>query len=93
MNEKVVGPALAGITKRRTISWLIPWVHNSTKVIASGDAYAVKLFNDNGKQQMTSFPQLSDKDIAAIMAWVSSQEGSGMMVNDAPVAREVATRQ
>ena len=75
VNDKVVGPALAGITKRRKISWLIPWVHNSAKVIASGDEYAVKLFNDNGKQQMTAFPQLTDKDITSIIAWVTSQEG------------------
>lgn len=26
VNEKVVGPALKDITKRRSISWLIPWV-------------------------------------------------------------------
>ena len=74
VNEKVVGPALAGITKRRSISWLIPWVKNSAKVIASGDDYAVKLYNDNGKQQMPSFG-LSDKEITSIMAWVTSQEG------------------
>jgi mono/diheme cytochrome c family protein len=75
VNDKVVGPALAGITKRRPISWLIPWVKNSSKVIATGDEYAVKLFNDNGKQQMPAFPQLSDKDIKSIVAWVTSQEG------------------
>jgi mono/diheme cytochrome c family protein len=74
VNEKVVGPALAGITKRRSISWLIPWVKNSAKVIASGDEYAVKLYNENGKQQMPSFG-LSDKEITSIMAWVTSQEG------------------
>jgi mono/diheme cytochrome c family protein len=77
VNDKVVGPALAGISKRRTISWLIPWVKNSSKVIASGDEYAVKLFNDNGKQQMPAFPQLADNDIKSIIAWVSSQEGGG----------------
>jgi mono/diheme cytochrome c family protein len=76
VNEKVVGPALAGITKRRSISWLIPWVKNSAKVVASGDEYAVKLFNDNGKQQMPSFA-LTDKEITSIMAWVTSQEGAG----------------
>jgi mono/diheme cytochrome c family protein len=74
VNEKVVGPALAGITKRRPISWLIPWVKNSAKVVASGDEYAVKLYNDNGKQQMPSFG-LSDKEITSIIAWVTSQEG------------------
>ncbi|TDN37781.1 c-type cytochrome [Hymenobacter sp. UV11] len=75
VNDKVVGPALGGITKRRSISWIIPWIHNSAKVIASGDEYAVKLYNDNGKQQMPAFPQLSDKEITSIIAWVTSQEG------------------
>lgn len=75
VNEKIVGPALAGITKRRPIGWLVPWVRNSAKMIGSGDAYAVKLFDDNGKQQMPSFPQLSDKEIKGIMAWVTSQGG------------------
>lgn len=74
VNEKVVGPALGGITKRRPISWIIPWVKNSAKVIAGGDDYAVKLYNDNGKQQMPSFG-LSDKEITSIVAWVTSQEG------------------
>jgi mono/diheme cytochrome c family protein len=77
VNDKVVGPALAGISKRRPISWIIPWIHNSSKVIASGDEYAVKLFNDYGKQQMPAFPQLSDKEITSIVAWVTSQEGGG----------------
>ncbi|NML66259.1 c-type cytochrome [Hymenobacter sp. RP-2-7] len=75
VNEKVVGPALGGISKRRSISWIIPWIHNSAKVIASGDDYAVKLYNDNGKQQMPAFPQLSDTDIKNIVAWIGSQEG------------------
>ena len=77
VNDKVVGPALAGITKRRPISWLIPWVKNSSKVIATGDEYAVKLFDDYGKQQMPAFPQLSDTEIKSIVAWVTSQEGNG----------------
>ena len=85
VNDKVVGPALAGITKRRPISWLIPWVKNSSKVIASGDEYAVKLFDDYGKQQMPAFPQLSDKDIKSIVAWVGSQE-SAQMNDDSSLA-------
>jgi mono/diheme cytochrome c family protein len=75
VNEKIVGPALAGITQRRSMAWLVPWVHNPAKVIASGDAYAVKLFDDYSKQQMPSFPQLSKKDIENIIAYVSTQNG------------------
>ncbi len=82
VNEKVVGPALVGITKRRPTSWIVSWVHNPAKVIASGDAYAGKLFDDYGKQQMPSFPQLSEKDIKAIITWVESKEGSGAVIDD-----------
>ena len=74
VNEKVVGPALAGISKRRRMPWIVSWVHNSAKVIASGDEYALKLYNDNNKQQMPSFPNLSAQDIASIVAWVEWQE-------------------
>lgn len=75
VNDKVVGPALAGIDKRRPISWLIPWVKNSSKVVASGDEYAVKIFNEYQKQQMPSFA-LSDKEITSIFAYVKSAEGT-----------------
>ena len=77
VNEQVVGPALAGITKRRPIAWIIPWVHNSAKVVASGDEYAVALYSRFQKQQMPSF-QLSDKEIKNIVAYVESQEGAGV---------------
>lgn len=86
VNDKVVGPALAGITKRRSISWLIPWVKNSSKVIASGDEYAVKLFNDYGKQQMPAFPQLSNKDIKNIVTWVAAQQMSSPANDDSSLA-------
>ena len=73
VNEVVVGPALAGITKRRPVSWLIPWIQNSSKVVASGDEYAVAIYSKYNKQQMPSFA-LSDKEIQAILAYTASQE-------------------
>ena len=74
VNEVVVGPALAGISKRRPMSWLVPWVKNSSKVVASGDEYAVKIFNQYQKQQMPSF-QLTKAEIQAIVHYINSQEG------------------
>ncbi|UYZ64671.1 c-type cytochrome [Hymenobacter weizhouensis] len=71
VTEVLVGPALHGITKRRPVSWLIPWVKNSSKMVASGDEYAVKVFNQYQKQQMPSF-QLSDREIKQILAYVES---------------------
>jgi len=75
VNEKVVGPALAGLIKRRPASWIVSWVRNPAKVIASGDEYAVKLFNDYGKQQMPSF-DLSKKEIEDIIAWIDMTGGT-----------------
>ena len=74
VNDVVVGPALGGITKRRPVSWIIPWIKNSSKVVASGDEYAVALYNKFQKQQMPSFA-LSDKEITSIVAYITSEEG------------------
>ncbi|WP_242581771.1 c-type cytochrome [Hymenobacter telluris] len=77
VNDVVVGPALAGLHKRRPVSWLIPWIKNSSKVVASGDEYAVKLFNQYQKQQMPSFA-LSDQEIRQILAYLEVESNSGM---------------
>ncbi len=74
INDVVVGPALAGISKRRPVSWLIPWIKNSSKLVASGDEYAVKIYNQYQKQQMPSF-QLSDQEITSILAYITAEEG------------------
>ncbi|MCC2547047.1 c-type cytochrome [Hymenobacter sp. BT175] len=74
INDVVVGPALAGIAKRRPMSWLIPWIRNSSKVVASGDEYAVKIFNQYQKQQMPSF-QLTDAEITSIVSYITAEEG------------------
>ncbi|HEX8657415.1 MAG TPA: cytochrome c [Hymenobacter sp.] len=86
VNEHVVGPALAGITKRRPVSWLIPWIKNSSKVVASGDEYAVALYNKYNKQQMPSFA-LSDKEITSIIAYVTAQEAEAIPTGGAVAAR------
>ncbi|WP_235184087.1 c-type cytochrome [Hymenobacter sp. IS2118] len=73
VNEVVVGPALAGIAKRRSVSWLRLWIKNSGKVVASGDAYAVALYEKYNKQQMPSF-DLSDKEVDSILAYAAREE-------------------
>ena len=75
INEKIVGPALRDIIRRRPITWLVPWVQNSAKVVASGDAYGVKLFNEYGKQQMPSF-SLKKKEIEDIIAYINVEGGT-----------------
>ncbi len=68
VDQKLVGPALAGVESRwPSRDKLHDWIHNSSAVIKSGDPYAVSLFNEYNKTQMTPFPQLSAKDIDAIL--------------------------
>lgn len=72
IHTDAVGPALAGVTKRRKPEWLYSWVHNSSKMIADGDPTAVELYNKFNKAAMTSFPTLENADIDAILAYVES---------------------
>jgi mono/diheme cytochrome c family protein len=71
-DEPSIGPGLKGIETRRDYAWIKPWINNSAKVIASGDAYAVALYNQYAKANMTSFPTYGDKEIKDILAYVAS---------------------
>src|SRR4051812_21232249 len=64
VNKRLTGPALAGVEERwPSRAKIHDWVHNPPKIIKGGDPYAVSLFNEYNKTQMTPFPQLSEKDI------------------------------
>ena len=71
LDAKSTGPALRGIAEKHDQAWLYKWIHNSSEMIKSGDAAAVKVFEENNKAVMTSFPQLSEGDIDNIIAYTS----------------------
>jgi len=74
VKQKLVGPALAGVYDRApSIDWIKAWVRNSTKVIASGDAYGVNLYNEYNKSQMTAFNSYTDDQIMSILAYVKAE--------------------
>ncbi|HTF21577.1 MAG TPA: c-type cytochrome [Chryseolinea sp.] len=76
VNKKVIGPPLAGIQDRApSIQWIKDFVHNSAKVIAGGDEYANKVYNENNKTQMTAFTSLKDDDIMNVLAYIKSEAG------------------
>lgn len=71
--EVIVGPGLKGVTSRTPgEAWLLKWVRNSQVVVASGDPYAVQVFNKFQKIPMSSFPNLTDADIRAILSYVDA---------------------
>ena len=72
LDAKMTGPALRNVADRREKQWLYKWIHNSADLIKSGDATAVKVFEENNKVPMTAFPQLSTADIDNIIAYTSA---------------------
>lgn len=74
VKQKLVGPALAGVEDRApSVKWIIDWVRNPAKVIASGDAYAVKIYEEYNKSQMTAFTSYTDDQILSILAYVKAE--------------------
>jgi len=71
LDAKSTGPALRGVASKYDMAWIYKWVHNSSDLIKSGDAKAVKVFEENNKSVMTAFPQLSEGDIDNIIAYTS----------------------
>ena len=71
LDAKATGPALRGVANKYDKAWLYKWIHNSSELIKSGDAKAVKVFEENNKIAMTAFPQLSEADIDNIIAYTS----------------------
>ena len=73
MKDDLTGPALGEVEVR----WegreelLYAWIRNSQEVIASGDEYAVNLYNKWNKTLMNPFTNLKDEEIASILDYVN----------------------
>jgi len=85
--KRSVGPGLKGISQKRSEEWIIKWVKDSPKLIASGDADAQAIFNEFNKQSMPTFAQLSDEDIRSVVAFIEEPEEA------APVAETMTSKE
>jgi mono/diheme cytochrome c family protein len=81
LDAKSTGPALRGVGDKYDKAWLYKWVRNSADLIKSGDAAAVKVFEENNKVPMTPFPQLSDADIDNIIAYTMEPKAEAPSVS------------
>jgi mono/diheme cytochrome c family protein len=78
VHQKLIGPAMANVWDRApSMEWIYAFIRNSQKVIASGDEYAVNLYNEYNKTQMTAFTSLSDEQIGNILAYVKAETIKG----------------
>jgi mono/diheme cytochrome c family protein len=87
IHAESVGPALSGVYDRvPSIDWLKAWVRNSSKVVASGDPYAVAIYEKYKKSQMTAFTSFSDDQIMSILAYIQAETKKGPEVAQTPAA-------
>ena len=71
---RLVGPDLAGIHEKRSREWLAQFILSSQKLIASGDADAVAVFEEyNGLIMPDS--ALSDAQVEAVLDYIEAQSG------------------
>lgn len=72
--KDLTGPALAGVTERIPDKKLLyKWVRNPAAVLKSGNVYFNSLKESFGGVEMTGFPNLSDDEINAVLAYVESR--------------------
>ncbi|WP_443936730.1 cytochrome c3 family protein [Pedobacter sp. MW01-1-1] len=90
LDHKMTGPALTGVSDRHSEAFLLKWIPNNAAMIAAGDPEAVKLFNENGKVAMTTFPELDEAKVKSILAYI--KEGDPKPAGGAAaVAKEETT--
>jgi len=70
LDQKMVGPALRGVTDRRSVDWAKKFIKNSQALIASGDAQAVAIYNEFNQLAMPNHDFLSDDDLMNLLSYI-----------------------
>jgi mono/diheme cytochrome c family protein len=76
VNKTLTGPALAGIDQRRSMEWIVDFVHSSQAVIQKGDKDAIALFEKFNKIPMPDHKDLSPDHIKSIVEYIKSESAS-----------------
>ena len=80
---KLVGPGLQDFYKRHEQSWLVKWVKSSQTLVKSGDAQAVKLFNDNNQIPMPD-PAINEEQIKTVLAYIKTKSSENSLASTSP---------
>lgn len=76
LDRQNVGPALASVTDRRPVSWLLAWIEDSQTVIQEGDEYGQYLYQSYDNYVMPPFDFLSREDKLSILAYIQNESGA-----------------
>ena len=73
VNKALTGPALAGVDERRSIDWIVNFVHSSKAMVEKGDKDAVMVYEKFNKIPMPDHPDLTADHIKSIVAYIKSE--------------------
>jgi len=77
IDNKLIGPALKDVHKRRQYDWLTKWIRNNEELRKSGDKDAIEVWEKNNKAAMNTFTDLNDDDIASIVMYIEDASAGG----------------
>jgi mono/diheme cytochrome c family protein len=74
IDTRLIGPALGPqLTSETDDKYLTQWIQNNQALIAAKNPKALKIFNEFNQSNMTVFADLSDGDVANILAYVRGE--------------------
>ena len=73
VHKEILGPMLGSITKKKDKAWLIKFIKDSQRVIASGDEYANMLAEKYHHAVMPCFNQFPDSTIADLLIYLEQE--------------------
>ena len=73
VNKPLTGPALAGVDERRSIDWIINFVHSSQEMVKAGDKDAVALFEQFNRIPMPDHKDLTPENIKSIVEFIKAE--------------------
>jgi len=76
MKDPLTGPALGGLTERWAdfpTTDLFQWIRNSEVLIQQKHPRAIALWEEWDKKTMNAFPNLTDEDLTALIAYIERE--------------------
>ena len=75
LEYELTGPALFGLSDRvPSEDWMYDWIRNSQELVASGEAYAVAIYEKWNRIAMDPNEHLSDEEIGEIIRFIDSYQ-------------------
>ena len=73
LDQDMTGPALAHVTKFRSMDWLVEFTKNSQAMIAKGDILAINLWNKWKPTIITAYPNYESSEIVSIYKFIENE--------------------